>query len=169
MISTDTPDVGLERYGPIEIRRELESTNALLTAINQEVWASAADVLFKTKWRDLYRDWLEFYQGKLGLTGVISNLRDATFDRAAAYRREALKFRYALIKATSSSDATAPGASAQRAGAPGRGGLRLPDVHLPNLTLPELPSFPWRALVYGGVAVVGGILLVRIVRPRRRS
>ena len=155
--------IGLERYGPVEIRREIETTNALLKSIDSEVSASTAEPLFKMKWVDLYRDWLEFYQGKLGPTGIVSHLRDSTFDRAAAYRREALKFRYALITAV-----------APRDGSPNEGdGLhlpKLPDIHLPkfpDINLP-LPSFPWRTLVYGGAAVLGGIVLIRVVGNRRQ-
>jgi hypothetical protein len=158
--------LGLERYGPVEIRRELQSTDALLAAIDKEVSAARADLLFNAKWSDLYRDWKEFLTGKLGPTGVFSHLRDSTFDRAAAYRREALKFRYALIRAASPAPGAGPGGA--KGGGKEGGGLRIPDVHLPNLALPELPSFPWRAVVYGGVAVLGGLLLFRIVTPRSR-
>src|SRR5262249_6146266 len=97
--------------------------------------------------------------------GVISHLRDSTFDRAAAYRREALKFRYALIRAASRPPAAGPG---ERKGGGEGGGLRVPDVHLPTLALPEFPSFPWRAFAYGGVVALGGLLLFRIVTPRSR-
>jgi len=50
----------------------------------------------------------------------------------------------------------------------GPGGLHVPDVHLPTLALPEFPSFPWRALGYGGVVALGAVLLFRIVTPRSR-
>jgi hypothetical protein len=162
---TGENQVGLERYGPVEIRRQLETTSALLTSINGEVVASPADGLFKAKWGDLYKDWLEFYQDKLGATGIVSHLRDSTFDRSAAFRREALKFRYALIKAKPL------GKSAVSKGADGGGGIHLPkipDINLPGLPSINLPTFPWRTLAYGGVAVLGGMVLVRIVSSRSR-
>ena len=169
MTTANEHGLGLERYGPVEIRRELETTNALLSTINSEVSTSNADALFKVKWGDLYRDWREFYQGKLGPAGLISHLRDSTFDRAAAYRREALKFRYALLKAAMSprGESATPVAPAPEKGG-GGGGIHLPGggSELPDMVLPMLPSFPWRTLVYGGAAVLGGVVLIRVVRGR---
>jgi hypothetical protein len=159
--------IGLERYGPVEKRRELTSTNALLAAIDKEVSTARADPLFKAKWSDLHRDWLEFYKGKLGPAGIISSLRDSTFDRAAAYRREALKFRYALIRAASPPQGAAgdKGAAGEK-GAAGGGGLRAPNIEWPDIATPMLPSFPWRTVAYGAAAVVGGIVFFRIVTHR---
>jgi len=164
MMMASENGVGLERYGPVEIRRELETTSALLTSINQQVSASKADALFKAKWGDLYTDWLEFYRGKLDPSGIVSHLRDSTFDRAAAFRREALKFRYALIKATPS----LPSAGAHSDKGAGIHLPKLPDIHLPSLPDISFPSFPWRTIVYGGVAVLGGIVVIHVVGGRRR-
>jgi hypothetical protein len=169
MTTANRHRVGLERFGPVEIRRELETTSALLSSIDKEVSSSTADSLFKSKWGDLRRDWLEFYQGKLGPAGIISHLRDSTFDRAAAFRREALKFRYALLKAQ-------PTLEGPAALAPDKGGVdggphlpKVPNINLPKLPDIDLPTFPWRTLVYGGAAVAGGVLLLRIVAgPRQR-
>jgi hypothetical protein len=40
-------------------------------------------------------------------------------------------------------------------------------VELPDLVMPTLPSFPWRTVLYGGVALLGGVVLFHIVTHRR--